>query len=432
MIEYFENIEDPDYPEEFYTTEYPFFDSYVDNTEYLTHLFYKNNINESLHLIETSNNEFQYFVSQLSKDLKYKNFSNYDMFKNHAYSFCMHIKSGEHNLLWLDSLYLYINYYTPISCPNSNGASLFDSNPTKTDFYKDTKDKVEKASIELNISDRFSVNKIERIILHEIKHIYTHFVERIKSLHKDLAFIRNYSKGYKTINIGVTYSCQESDISTIKHSQNNIQIAISLIHKLMYFINYEEIRSKLENVNKELQGALCIEKIQDFRNKLKQEKLSYYFKKSDTNKIYHWIYTFCNMTKNDSFICNIVNKYILPYLNKEKIYNKQFKTPIDFLNFIRSKSEEFLKKSSKIYVSILNEIISKTDNFNHKIKLHFFFDNQSHCFKPIAKVGKKHIKYEKLLDKYYEQFRYVGELQEVTLKTMMDKFSTIFNVNLSN
>lgn len=388
-------------------------------------------LDERLHLIELDNVKFQNSISSLCVFLKkfyytpLLKFEGINITNQGNNIFLFHLTNSFLNLEWIKNLYLIVKVCS--SKPSSNGAALFDIKSDTHKFYKDTINYIEHAHIELNLYKDITIHKIESTLKHELKHVYTHFANKLKTQNPEITFRAKhfFGDGKK---LDMTERCLEQPDLYLR--VYNTSIILNTINYALYAINFDEMRSKLENANAEFKEAYSDIWIDEFRKKTIESKLIYYFKKSNTNKTYLWIRDFSIYAKKSRNIKLLIKQY---FLGNE--FNKSFgficNDSIQFLDYLHQKSTEFIKKSGTVFANYTNDISQKLNYVEKTIKFNFFYNACNKSFKNVSKIGNKTNKLHKFLDNFYKvKYPKIHMIIDDNIQTIINKFDELYNLKI--
>lgn len=270
-------------------------------------------------------------------------------------------KSYLQSMDWLSNLTIYVEY--SIASSQTIGKTLF----SKSIIDRQTK-MIENGSIKITVSARSTIDSIEGCVRHELKNLFTNLVENITSANKDILFRASNIDASGMYN-KFRFSGPEGWDLDNEHRQNYSKIKNTIV-EFCYYVNEDEMRSKLENVvstfkfwfdNFEL-GIYLIKYLDGNKTQIAQ---SIY---DDINVImvYKRANQFCESIKIVQDIINYLDATILEKANEA--YNKKWKSSIELLDYLISRFDEFIIRTQSAISIFVEEANSKIENQIRKLK----------------------------------------------------------------
>lgn len=350
-----------------------------------------NMLSEKTHLLEYDNVDFQENISQIVTTIlknKYaiNHFSNEDLYA----------------IEWIESLDIEIHQRDDIS--RIYGTALI----TKSIF--DFTEKIIKyGAIHLEVPKNAGIPAFRSAVLHELKHLFTTLLEK-RYIEKDIELRNNFvTNKLKIYNQFKQLDSKEWRLKELREYE--YEYVQNTLLEFCYYVNENEIRSKLENV-----GVL-------FRRRLEGLKTSvymkFYFAKQE-NKCIEQLYLNIDVIatyKKAKQFCKAIqeNEDFLAYLNKSilnevnRAYDKKWQDSSEWLKYLEDRFKTFAKKSADVICMVVNETNANIAKYLKTIK-RLFYNTQTHTYDRVIMYQNKVVDYKTLVFNKLSPFTYIEDL----------------------
>lgn len=291
-------------------------------------------------------------------------------------------KSYLQSMDWLANLVVQVEY--SINGSSTTGKTLF----SKSQINRQLK-LIERGVIKISISPISTIDSIEGCVRQELKQLFINLVENITSSDKDIIF--------RASNIDVTGMYDKFRLSGPEgwdlenESLINYSKIKNTIVEFCYYVNEDEMRSKLENVVTTFKFWF-----DNFEFKLYLKKYLEGNKASIAQGIYDDINViatykraklFCEESKKSPKVINYLDENILSKAGDA--YDKNWTSSIEWLDYLISRFNEFIKRTHKSISVFVEEANSKIENYLNKLiktynKTHFDISFNDYAIKKLS------------------------------------------------
>lgn len=307
-------------------------------------------LSEKSHILEYDNTDFNSNISDIVREILFV--------RQKKYVFNSYMLSG---IEWLDKLEIIADFIDGSNRPTGKALkseSVFD--------YSERVIRLGKIKI-LIYKNNCRFSGIESVIKHELKHLFTALVE-YPMLDKEVIFrnkyISNKNDFYQPFILNTPSKWHLNSIA--KYEYNQIK---NTIIEFGYYVNRDEMRSKLENVcvlfKEYLYNTKISQYVNAYRNNKKTQFILDILKRVDVIETYKKVILFCKAVKHEPKIIKYIDDTIL--WEACIAYGKHWSSSNEWIDCIIERLNAFFKKVHQTIAMIDGEVYNKvTTNIKTK------------------------------------------------------------------